>query len=38
MNLTQAANFLKINSTTLRIAFEHGEILPDIHFPADPGL
>jgi DNA invertase Pin-like site-specific DNA recombinase len=38
MNLTQAANFLDINSTTLRIAFERGEIQSEHPFPSGPWI
>jgi hypothetical protein len=38
MNLTQAAELLKVNSTTLRIAFEHGEILAEHPFPHGPWI
>ena len=38
MNLTQAAEFLKVNSTTLRIAFERGEILAEHPFPRGPWI
>ena len=38
MNLTQAAELLKVNSTTLRIAFEHGEILAEHPFPRGPWI
>ena len=38
MNLTQAAEFLEINSTTLRIAFERGEIQAEHPFPHGPWI
>ena len=38
MNLTQAADLLKVNSTTLRIAFEHREILAEHPFPSGPWI
>ena len=38
MNLTQAAELLKVNSTTLRIAFERGEILAEHPFPRGPWI
>ena len=38
MNLTQAADFLEINSTTLRIAFERGEIQAEHPFPRGPWI
>jgi hypothetical protein len=38
MNLTQAADFLEINSTTLRLAFERGEIQAEHPFPRGPWI
>jgi DNA invertase Pin-like site-specific DNA recombinase len=38
MNLTQAAEFLKISSTTLRLALERGEIQAEHPFPAGPWI
>ena len=38
MNLTQAADFLEINSTTLRIAFERGEIEAEHPFATGPWI
>jgi hypothetical protein len=38
MNLTQAADFLDINSTTLRIAFERGEIEAEHPFATGPWI
>ena len=38
MNLTQAADFLHINSTTLRIAFERGEIEAEHPFATGPWI
>ena len=38
MNLTQAADFLDINSTTLRIAFERGEIEAEHPFANGPWI
>jgi DNA invertase Pin-like site-specific DNA recombinase len=38
MNLTQAADFLEINSTTLRIAFERGEIQAEHPFSRGPWI
>jgi hypothetical protein len=38
MNLTQAADFLNINSTTLRIAFERGEVRAEHPFPSGPWI
>jgi hypothetical protein len=38
MNLTQAADFLDTNSTTLHIAFEHGEIQAEHPFPSGPWI
>jgi hypothetical protein len=38
MNLTQAADFLDINSTTLRIAFERGKIQAEHPFASGPWI
>ena len=38
MNLTQAAHFLDINSATLRMAFERGEIRAEHPFPNGPWI
>ncbi|MFL6452127.1 MAG: recombinase family protein [Bryobacteraceae bacterium] len=38
MNLTQAADFLDTNSTTLRIAFERGEIQTEHPFASGPWI
>jgi len=38
VNLTQAASFLDINSTSLRIAFERGEIQSEHPFPSGPWI
>ena len=38
LNLTQAAGFLDINSATLRIAFERGEIPSEHPFPSGPWI
>jgi hypothetical protein len=38
MNLTQAADFLHINSTTLRMALERGEIQAEHPFPGGPWI
>jgi hypothetical protein len=38
MNLTQAAKFLNMNSTSLRVAFERGHFRAEHPFPRGPWI